>query len=1143
MRVLHVEDNPVDADLARRIIARRAPDIELTNVSSYAAAKAALDQGYDLALIDLTLPDGNGLELLAEIRERQIPIATVMLTGSGDQRAAVASLQAGADDYVTKSVDNLHALPATLRNALLRNREAAARKSRPIRVLYAEPNAMDADLTRRHLARRAPHIRLTVVRAAADVLDRLPLSPDLRADFDVVLLDYRLPGLDALETVKMLRVVRGLTIPIVMVTGQGSETIAAQAMHLGVDDYISKHDEYLHELPSTLEKVHREGELVRERAQLEETTSRLNRLLAASPVILYTLRLEGGQAVVSWVSENVAAILGYTTEQALCPGWWSRNLHPDDRDAVHSHLAALSATGHLKQTYRFLDSAGAVHWLDDELLLPQTGGNHTAEAIGVWRDVTATKQAEQVQLIRMAVLDRLVANAPLPEILKEVAVGLENIRPDMRVSILLMDPLTGLLNRAAGPSLPDFYREAVSGFNPGANVGSCGLAAALGEPVIVEDIRIHPCWAAFAPLAERAGLRANWSIPFKDEGGRVLGTFGIYYSDVRSPTQADLDLVDEFARLTSLAVRRANSDTALRQAAAVFASTREGVIVTDLTPSILAVNGAYLEITGFAESEVVGRNPRLFKSGRHDSAFYQAMWSAIQSTGHWQGEVWNRRKNGELFPQLLTVSTVYDDKGAPSHYVGAMTDISQLKRSQEQLEHLAHFDPLTDLPNRPLVQSRLQYALEQAERLGHRVAVLFIDLDRFKNVNDSLGHPAGDQLLTILAQRMREKVPSLDTTLGRWGGDEFLLVLEKVEQAEEAANAALGIIQLLEQPFALPHASEVYVGASIGISLYPSDGRGVTELIQHADVAMYQAKEQGRNTYRFYTPALSEAANDKLNLEVRLRRALANGEFVLHYQPQIDISTGALIGCEALVRWQDPVEGLISPLRFIPVAEETGLIAALGEWVLLSACTQAQAWRAAGLSPLTLSVNLSVRQLSGQGLVDNIAEVLAKTGLPPAWLKLELTESMIMEQGESAIELLHGFKALGVSLSIDDFGTGYSSLAYLKRFPIDELKIDRGFVRDIPADKNDMEIAATIIAMGRSLNMKVLAEGVETQEQLDFLAHRGCHAYQGYLCSRPIPAGEFTRFLAAAGRYCRATPAPAASGHDPGRQGLPAADG
>jgi diguanylate cyclase (GGDEF)-like protein/PAS domain S-box-containing protein len=541
----------------------------------------------------------------------------------------------------------------------------------------------------------------------------------------------------------------------------------------------------------------------------------------------------------------------------------------------------------------------------------------------------------------------------------------------------------------------------------------------------------------------------------------------------------------------------------------MFESTREGVVITDLQPRIVDINPAYTAITGYTEAEILGCNPSLLQSGREDKAFYQAMWGSILETGHWQGEIWNRRKNGELFPELLTISTVYDSEGLPSNYVGIMTDISQLKDSEARLEHLAHYDPLTHLPNRLLLQSRLKHALEAADRHMRRVAVLYIDLDRFKNVNDSLGHPVGDELLEALALRMRARLRE-DDTLGRLGGDEFLLILEDVQRPDNAAEIAKEMIQMLEQSFHLPSGHEVYVGASIGISLFPDDGLTGTALIQHADVALYRAKETGRNTFSFYTPGLTEAADERLDMEARLRRALVQNEFVLHYQPQVDMHTGKITGCEALVRWNDPEHGLVSPARFIPLAEETGLIVPLGEWVLHQACIQARAWLDAGLPPMQLSVNLSARQLQQSNIVERVAAVLDKTRLPAGHLKLELTESMIMGHAEEAVILLQSLKELGLSLSIDDFGTGYSSLAYLKRFPIDELKIDQGFVRDIPLDHNDMEIAAAIISLARSMRLKVVAEGVETEAQREFLLQQGCNAYQGFLFSAALPADDFS---------------------------------
>lgn len=560
----------------------------------------------------------------------------------------------------------------------------------------------------------------------------------------------------------------------------------------------------------------------------------------------------------------------------------------------------------------------------------------------------------------------------------------------------------------------------------------------------------------------------------------------------------------------------------LRLLATAFESTRDGVVITDPKARILAVNRAYSDITGYDEAEILGQNPRILQSGRHDRAFYQTLWTSVRNAGYWQGELWNRRKNGEIYPQWLTISAVRDGRGEATHYVGVLTDISQIKSAEERLDRLAHRDPLTDLPNRLLAQSRLTHALEQAQRHGRRVGVLFVDLDRFKTVNESLGHSAGDELLRAIARRLRAGLGA-ENTLARLGGDEFLVVVEDPQRPEEVAAVAQTIFDLLADPVVLSSHPEIYINASIGLSLYPDDGRTVTELIQHADAAVSQAKAQGRNTYRFYTEALTRAAHERLELENKLRRALERDELVLHYQPLVSVASGRIVGCEALVRWRPPGEALVPPARFIPLAEETGLIEPLGNWVLRTACAQAKAWLDAGL-PLLLAVNLSARQFQRQDIPQQVRTALADTGLPAQHLELEITESTLMEQGGQALDVLMALKRLGVRLAIDDFGTGYSSLAYLKRFPIDKLKIDQSFVRDIPNDSGDMEIAAAIIAMARSLRLAVLAEGVETREQLDFLRGQGCDAYQGFLFGHPVPGDAFATLLATSSAPARGGP-------------------
>jgi diguanylate cyclase (GGDEF)-like protein/PAS domain S-box-containing protein len=561
---------------------------------------------------------------------------------------------------------------------------------------------------------------------------------------------------------------------------------------------------------------------------------------------------------------------------------------------------------------------------------------------------------------------------------------------------------------------------------------------------------------------------------------------------------------------TAIARDRAAQD--LRQAAIVFDSTQEGVLITDSEGTIVAANPAFTAISGYSPGEVIGKSPRIFRSDRQPPHVAEEMWAALVDGGSWQGEVCIRRNDGADHTAWLTINSVRDHAGNLSHFVGVFSDVATIKEAQARMYHLAHHDPLTDLPNRLLLSDRLGHAIERARRDEHRVAVLFLDLDRFKNINDTLGHGVGDAVLRQVAERLRCHVRAEDT-VARLGGDEFMVVIDHLRHSEEAGLIAQKALDALAMEMRVDNF-EFYLTGSIGISLYPDDGHSVDELIKNADTAMYRAKERGRNDFHYYTSELTADALEHFALEHSLRVALERNEFVLHYQPQRELATGRLIGVEALLRWHHPQHGLIGPDRFIPVAEDAGLMVAIGTWVLRTACAQAHQWVKAGLPPIKMAVNLSGKQIIRDDLPDIVAKALKDSGLPSERLELEITESFVMHQPEHAIDTLERLRAMGVGLAIDDFGTGHSSLSHLKRIPTHVLKIDRSFVRDMPSDPNDAIIARTIVAMGHALGLKVIAEGIENAEQAEALQHAGCDAGQGYLFGYPLPAGDEYPLLA-----------------------------
>ncbi|MEY4591353.1 MAG: hypothetical protein RIR18_248 [Pseudomonadota bacterium] len=560
---------------------------------------------------------------------------------------------------------------------------------------------------------------------------------------------------------------------------------------------------------------------------------------------------------------------------------------------------------------------------------------------------------------------------------------------------------------------------------------------------------------------------------------------------------------------------RKQQESALAIAATVFES-QEGMVITDPNGLVLQVNKAFTGITGYVKEDVVAKKMNLVKSGRHDNAFYKAMWAEIQSIGSWSGEIWNRRKNGEIYPQWLTITAVWGSNGRISNYVGTLTDITLRKTAEDEINHLAFYDPLTRLPNRRLLMDRLRQTLAVSTRTRRLGALMFIDLDNFKVLNDTLGHDVGDLLLQQVARRLASCICEGDMVL-RFGGDEFVIMLEDLsEHAKEAANLTemigLKVLSSLNTPYQLLN-HYYHCTTSIGATLINGQRDSVEDLLKQADLAMYQSKAAGRNTLRFFDHEMQVAVMARAALETELREGLARQEFVLYYQPQVD-GTGSITGAEALVRWQHPSRGLILPSQFIELAEETNLILTLGNWVLRTACDQLLRWAGKPqMAHLTLSVNVSARQFHQPDFVSTVFAALDDSGADPKKLKLELTESVLLNDIENIVTRMTTIKSRGIGFSLDDFGTGYSSLSYLKRLPMDQLKIDPSFVRDIYTNSDDAAIAQTIVALAKNMGLSVIAEGVETEEQRGRLAENGCHQYQGYLFSHPLPLLDLERFL------------------------------
>ncbi len=811
-------------------------------------------------------------------------------------------------------------------------------------------------------------------------------------------------------------------------------------------------------------------------SQLEESLNdavrsseeKLRQTARVAPVGIFRTDAKGECVYVNAYS---CELIGLTPAACLGHGWM-HSLHPDDRERVIDQwLAAVACAGNFRDEYRLIHASGEMVWVLGAAVPERDGSGKVIGYVGSVMDITARREMEQALRESEERFRKVFASSPV------------------LISITRKSDGAFLDVNAAFLETTGWRRDEL--------IGRTALDIKLW---MAPQDRAHML-ARLQSEAELSG--ADWCLRTKTGEIRdVLGSIEV----------VSLGGEDCIVVVAQDITDRKRTDAQMLKLSSALEQTADAVMITDRHGVIEYVNTAFEQITGYQSDEVRGKQPNILNSQKQSQEFYRDMWASILAGKIYSDVFINKKKDGTFYYEEKTITPLKDEKGVISHFVSTGRDITERMQTQERLQFLAHHDVLTELPNRSLFLDRLKQSLAYARWHARLVAVLFLDIDRFKNINDTLGHEAGDCLLQELAVRLGGCLRERDT-VARFGGDEFVILLNDVAEAGDVNLLAQKILDVLKPPFSI-NETTLHVTASIGISLFPGDGDDSGSLLRNADNAMYRAKELGRNNYQFYSSEMGARALARLTLENSLRRALENKEFVLHYQPQVDARDGRVVGVEALLRWQHPELGLMPPLEFVPLLEETGLIVPVGQWVLQTACEQLAAWRRQGWPSLRMAVNISSRQFEHASLPGTVAEALFSCGLAAADLELEITESILMHQGPATASALEALTVLGVRLGMDDFGTGYSSLGYLRRFPIDTLKIDRSFIRDIPGDTEDAAITHAIIVMGQSLKLELVAEGVETAEQRAFLLSHHCHLMQGYFFSPPLPPEGLTRYLA-----------------------------
>jgi diguanylate cyclase (GGDEF)-like protein/PAS domain S-box-containing protein len=787
-------------------------------------------------------------------------------------------------------------------------------------------------------------------------------------------------------------------------------------------------------------------------------------------------------------------------------------IHPDDHPKMTEwRIQCVNDDTPRELEFRILRSDGDIRFINGRSNLERDKLGNPQRMVGTVQDITERKITELAQAHQSRILGMITEKVPLADVLETMAQDIEYINPKAKCTILLLDDYSQHLRHGAAPSLPDFYIQAIDGTAIGLGVGSCGTAAFTGERAIVEDINTHPWWVDYKELALSAGLESCWSQPILAYNGKVLGTFAIYHHKPTIPKPEDLHFIETEAQLAAVAIEKHKNRTQLELAASVFTHAGEGIMITDADANIVDVNNTFTKITGYSRADVLGKNPRFLQSGRHTPEFYRHLWSDLMNKGIWSGEIWNKRKNGEVFAEMQTISKVMDNTGNPINFVSLFSDITPLKEHQQQLEYIAHYDALTRLPNRVLLADRLKQAIAHCHRLNSSLAVLYIDLDGFKSINDTHGHDMGDQLLVTVAARWTDALREGDT-LARIGGDEFIVLLVDLEDNRNYEIILQRLLDTAAETITI-NQQILRVSASIGVTIYPQDSSDADQLMRHADQAMYIAKQAGKNCFHLFDVAHDVAVKTHRESIEHIRQALDNREFVLYYQPKVNMRTGEVIGVEALIRWQHPERGLLPPSAFLPIIEDHHLSIDVGDWVINQALSQMSQWQQHGLT-LAVSVNVGALQLQQGRFVDRLSQQLAAhPDVLANNLELEILETSALEDIADIAELMNQCLTLGVHFAVDDFGTGYSSLTYLKRLPAGLLKIDQSFVRDMLEDPDDLAIVKGVIGLARAFHRKVIAEGVETIAHGQLLLAQGCQLAQGYGIARPMPANDIPQWV------------------------------